>query len=67
MTARGEAATPAGRSVVVIGGGFGGLASACYLTDAGFDVTVVEKNDQLGGPAGSKSTGSNSTWGRRGT
>jgi phytoene desaturase len=51
MTARGEAATPAGRSVVVIGGGFGGLASACYLADAGFDVTVVEKNDQLGGRA----------------
>ena len=39
------------RSVVVVGGGFGGLSTACYLADAGFDVTVVEKNDQLGGRA----------------
>jgi len=39
------------RSVVVIGGGFGGLSTACYLADAGLDVTVVEKNDQLGGRA----------------
>ncbi|MDX1747964.1 MAG: phytoene desaturase family protein, partial [Halobacteriales archaeon] len=39
------------RSAVVIGGGFGGLATACYLADAGLDVTVVEKNEQLGGRA----------------
>ncbi|MFB6129984.1 MAG: phytoene desaturase family protein [Salinigranum sp.] len=39
------------RSVVVIGGGFGGLSTACYLADAGFDVEVVEKNEQLGGRA----------------
>ncbi|WP_188883649.1 phytoene desaturase family protein [Halarchaeum grantii] len=38
-------------SVTVVGGGFGGLATACYLADAGCDVTVVEKNDQLGGRA----------------
>ena len=38
-------------SVVVIGGGFGGLSTACYLADAGADVTVVEKNEQLGGRA----------------
>jgi len=37
--------------VVVVGGGFGGLSTACYLADAGFDVTVVEKNEQLGGRA----------------
>ena len=38
-------------SVVVIGGGVGGLSSACYLAEAGLDVTVVEKNEQLGGRA----------------
>ena len=41
----------ADRSVVVVGGGFGGLSTACYLADAGADVTVVEKNDRLGGRA----------------
>ncbi|AXR82852.1 phytoene desaturase family protein [Natrarchaeobaculum sulfurireducens] len=41
----------AGESVVVIGGGIGGLSTACYLADAGADVTVVEKNEQLGGRA----------------
>jgi len=40
-----------GRSVAVVGSGFGGLSTACYLADAGADVTVVEKNDQLGGRA----------------
>ncbi|MFC3957317.1 phytoene desaturase family protein [Halovivax cerinus] len=43
--------TSGDRSVCVVGGGVGGLATACYLADAGFDVTVVEKNDQLGGRA----------------
>ncbi|MFB6112130.1 MAG: phytoene desaturase family protein [Halobacteriaceae archaeon] len=41
----------AGTSTVVIGAGFGGLATACYLADAGADVTIVEKNEQLGGRA----------------
>ena len=41
----------AGRSAVVVGGGFGGLSTACYLADAGADVTVLEKNEQLGGRA----------------
>jgi phytoene desaturase len=40
-----------GRSVAVIGAGFGGLSTACYLADAGADVTVVEKNEQVGGRA----------------
>jgi phytoene desaturase len=40
-----------GASVVVVGGGFGGLSTACYLADAGADVTLLEKNDQLGGRA----------------
>ena len=40
-----------GTSIAVIGGGFGGLSTACYLADAGADVTVLEKNEQLGGRA----------------
>ena len=28
-----------------------GLSTACYLADEGYDVTVVEKNEQLGGRA----------------
>ncbi len=38
-------------SVVVVGSGFGGLSTACYLADAGLDVTVLEKNEQFGGRA----------------
>jgi phytoene desaturase len=41
----------AGSDVVVVGGGFGGLSTACYLADAGADVTLVEKNEQVGGRA----------------
>ena len=40
-----------GQTVDVVGGGFGGLSTACYLADAGADVRVLEKNDQLGGRA----------------
>ncbi|UIP00943.1 phytoene desaturase family protein [Halobaculum sp. CBA1158] len=40
-----------GEDVVVVGGGFGGLSTACYLADAGANVTLLEKNDQLGGRA----------------
>jgi phytoene desaturase len=40
-----------GSDAVVIGGGFGGLSTACYLADAGADVTLLEKNEQLGGRA----------------
>jgi len=40
-----------GRSVTVIGAGFGGLSTACYLADAGADVTVLERNEQVGGRA----------------
>jgi phytoene desaturase len=41
----------AGEDVVVVGGGFGGLATAAYAARAGADVEVVEKNDQVGGRA----------------
>jgi phytoene desaturase len=46
-----DADAVADRSVAVIGGGFGGLSAACYLASAGADVTVLEKNEQLGGRA----------------
>jgi len=39
------------KKVVIIGSGFSGLASACCLAKEGMDVTVVEKNDSLGGRA----------------
>ena len=39
------------RAVAVIGSGFGGLSTACFLADAGADVTVYERNEQLGGRA----------------
>ena len=38
-------------TVTVVGGGFGGLSTACYLADAGLAVRLLEKNDQLGGRA----------------
>jgi phytoene desaturase len=40
-----------GTDVVVVGAGFGGLSAACFLADEGASVTVLEKNDQLGGRA----------------
>jgi phytoene desaturase len=37
------------KEVIVIGGGLGGLATACRLAKSGFSVTIVEKNERLGG------------------
>lgn len=37
--------------VTIIGSGFGGLSAACYLQKNGMDVTVLEKNNQMGGVA----------------
>jgi len=39
------------RKVIIIGAGFSGLASACVLAQAGFDVTILEKNSTPGGRA----------------
>ncbi|MFB6302629.1 MAG: phytoene desaturase family protein, partial [Haloferacaceae archaeon] len=41
----------AGADVVVVGGGFGGLSTACYLAGAGAAVTLLERNGQVGGRA----------------
>ena len=38
-------------AIVVIGSGFSGLSAACYLSQAGHEVHVFEKNDSLGGRA----------------
>ncbi|GAB4241494.1 MAG: phytoene desaturase family protein [Ekhidna sp.] len=37
--------------VVVIGAGFSGLSCACHLAKSGYQVTLLEKNDQPGGRA----------------
>ncbi len=39
------------KSTIVIGSGFGGMAAAALLAKDGFEVTVLEKNDQPGGRA----------------
>ena len=45
---RGRRRRPAGR-VVVVGAGFSGLAAAYELSQAGYDVTVVEARNRVGG------------------
>lgn len=40
------------KTVLIIGAGIGGLATAGLLAKDGYDVTVVEKNDQPGGRCG---------------
>jgi phytoene desaturase len=42
----------AGLRIVVIGGGFGGLAAAAHLSAAGARVTIVERAPSVGGKAG---------------
>lgn len=39
------------KNAVVIGSGFAGISSACFLAKAGFQVTVLEKNATPGGRA----------------
>ena len=39
------------KKVSIIGGGFAGLSSAAFLAKKGFDVTLVEKNADIGGRA----------------
>ncbi len=37
--------------IYIIGSGFSSLAASCYMAKAGYKVTVLEKNDTLGGRA----------------
>lgn len=37
--------------IVIIGSGFSSLSASCYLASKGFDVTVLEKNNTVGGRA----------------
>jgi phytoene desaturase len=37
------------KKVVVIGSGFAGLSSACCLAQDGFEVTILERHEQIGG------------------
>jgi phytoene desaturase len=39
------------KTVSIIGSGFSSLAASCYLARAGYDVTVFEKNQTIGGRA----------------
>lgn len=39
------------KTAIIIGAGIGGLATACLLAKKGYDVTIVEKNAQVGGRA----------------
>ena len=39
------------KKIAVIGSGFSGLSAACYLSAAGYEVHVFEKNDRPGGRA----------------
>ncbi|MEO8933548.1 MAG: phytoene desaturase family protein [Xanthomarina sp.] len=39
------------KKIVIIGSGFSSLSAACYLASQGYDVTVLEKNDTVGGRA----------------
>lgn len=39
------------KKVVVIGSGFAGMAAACFMAKAGWDVSVLEKNEMPGGRA----------------
>ena len=41
--------TPTGPDVVVVGAGFAGLTAARHLTGLGYDVTVLEGRDRVGG------------------
>jgi phytoene desaturase len=39
------------KNITILGSGFSSLSAACYLADYGYDVTVYEKNSQIGGRA----------------
>jgi len=39
------------RHIIIIGSGFSSLSSACHLANAGYKVTILEKNSTIGGRA----------------
>jgi phytoene desaturase len=39
------------KKIIIIGSGFSSLSASCYLAKAGYDVTILEKNDDTGGRA----------------
>ncbi len=39
------------QKISIIGSGFSSLSAACYLAKAGYDVSIYEKNKQIGGRA----------------
>jgi len=39
------------KSVIIIGSGFSSLAASCYLAKYGYEVTIFEKNQTIGGRA----------------
>jgi heterodisulfide reductase subunit A len=47
--ARQEIQAPVARRALVIGGGVAGIQAALDLADAGFPVTLVEKEPSIGG------------------
>ena len=41
------------KKIVILGGGITGLAAATHLADAGYDITILEKEAKTGGLAAS--------------
>ena len=39
------------KNIYIIGSGFSSLAASCYMSKMGYDVTVLEKNNTIGGRA----------------
>ncbi len=40
-----------GKKCIIIGSGFASLSAACYMAKSGWDVSIYEKNDSVGGRA----------------
>ncbi len=49
MTDAGEEVRAVHRTILIVGGGIAGITAAVEAAEAGYDVTIVEKNPYLGG------------------